>query len=428
MCQLSFINLGSKKLNQIHLYSQFIVNTKTTHQDGHGFFQPGNEIYRTYLQPALTLNLGNWIRKLITTNDPVMAHVRLSSWGYKVLKDANSHPFEKESLILMHNGTLEFEDLKKEKEERFKDMIDSEKFATILDEIYSRNNDMSLALNQTMDLFTGKFAFIIYSKIEKRFYIIRGDTARLYMSNVFIHNEKEKENRGQYLGFVINTEDYHLTEALLRTSNQAQFLCGLRFEYDTKPIELPRETILAYNPTTFNLNDCGKLIEKRKPIPAVVTYPQNNYGGGKHNNPSNFTHTKTTVQTDFLGENTLLMACYKFMTEWNLTLPELDLLFYHSIGIPISGCKRIDVETFVNKVIPLLEKNATGEKNIRKVWTQLKDRTFADPITLTEKEKLKFPYFFNTVFELRECKRKYLKQGEIEIIEADYDDDSTIIM
>ena len=213
MCQLSFIHIpGDNNLEKTMLSVQFLVNSRITHVDGWGFYTNG-KLFKSKLNASLTSNLGDLINNFIIGDEPIIAHVRAATSG-TVIQRENSHPFETKDLILAHNGTLGFrrkeyeENWEKlcEENEKYKKMIDSETFLTVLQQDYTDNPDKTfpVVIKDTMEKFYGKFAFLVYVKPEETYYVVRGRSATLWASQVLI---KERP-----VGISINTEKSDLEE------------------------------------------------------------------------------------------------------------------------------------------------------------------------------------------------------------------------
>ena len=215
MCQLSFIHVPNDlKLEKTILAIQFLINSRITHTDGWGFYSNAH-IMKSKLNASLTSNLGELINIYVKEKEPIIAHVRAASTGTEVIKE-NAHPFETKDLILAHNGTLSFR--KKEEEEKwevlckenkkYEDMIDSEIFITLLQQDYEKKQKKSfpLVIKETMEKFYGKFAFLIYVKPEKKYYIIRGRTATLFGCQILLKDSP--------IGIIINTEKHDLEKTV----------------------------------------------------------------------------------------------------------------------------------------------------------------------------------------------------------------------
>lgn len=198
MCQLIYIDTNSKLINSHLLSSLLLTDTFISHQDGFGVFN-GDTLFKDVDCPHIFPELGNWILEN-TTKKSILAHVRQASFGTKI-DIKNNHPFESKNLILAHNGTLAIKIDKKVKnhDTLFKDIIDSAIFLSYLELSYAKSKNLVTSLNETMENFTGKFAFLIFEKSTKNYYAIRGDSADLYISTV-VTTENE------FIGYVINTE------------------------------------------------------------------------------------------------------------------------------------------------------------------------------------------------------------------------------
>ena len=64
MCQLTFIHIPNElKLTKVLLSTQFLINSKSIHTDGWGFFQ--DKMFKSELNASLTSNLGELINYYI---------------------------------------------------------------------------------------------------------------------------------------------------------------------------------------------------------------------------------------------------------------------------------------------------------------------------------------------------------------------------
>ena len=273
MCQLIFSNLKDKKLNSLAVYTLATKGVSTYNKDGFGLFSTDCGIKKTKIPASCITNLGNFIRNGLVTSAPVIAHIRQSSFKNKnLIDDEHAHPFETEKLVLAHNGTLEFEDWKKNNDVKYKNMIDSQMFLTELNERYTDN--LITALQETMLEFDGKFAFLIYDKIKKRFYVIRGSTATLFRDDVIL-----KDSANKNLGFVLDTDKETLEEGILVLNNLIQLTLGFPIEYDSAKItEIEKESIFILDEKGEELIKAGELKETTKAYTTTTYYKNYNAG------------------------------------------------------------------------------------------------------------------------------------------------------
>ena len=178
MCQLTYINCDDTQLQKTILYLLLYNNSSLNNKDGFGFFIQGTNTIIRSPNDFTNSNIRSSLHS-ITTKNPIMAHVRsaFSGIGGKQLGIEFNHPFDGNFFILEHNGVLQYKDTEREVP---KDKIDSQIFLQELDKAYEMDTDVIRALQTTMELFTGKFAFIIFNKSSNKYYAVRGKTADLH--------------------------------------------------------------------------------------------------------------------------------------------------------------------------------------------------------------------------------------------------------
>lgn len=437
MCQLTLTNLGSARLNSLHTYNSLLTNSWTSHKDGFGFYDINSGITKSRLQPAVCVNLGELLRDKIKGTDPIISHVRLASggWSNKIIDDKNSHPFEQETLILAHNGTLEARDPELEKEERFKDKIDTEMFSILLDEKYKENKDIAKSLHEVYSLFYGKFAFMIYSKIDNNFYLARGSSADLWFTGVYLSNKDP--NKMESLGFIVNTSTEDLRKAIFITSNHADMFMKTRLDWDAKFELLTENSIFILNKKTNLLDKIGEVKQESKPY-VYQSYPQQkevnkniiNIPSVNSKNGSKDTRSNNGIVIyDLKGNpivNTppdpLLGEVLNFMWRFNLEIRDIDELLYHTLGFPLLYCTGVEIETFLQFVVPELEERSGEQKNIKKAWDSLKNKSLLSGEELISKYGLQFPYILSDISEIRRIKKEEYNHRGKDIYE---DDDTT---
>lgn len=254
MCELTLVNMKDRDLNKTWVKIQAIINSKNN-QDGFGLFSNG-KLWKTD-KPANNLIFSNILEKIVDEN-PILVHVRKSSnYSYsfstkdktvikKVTKE-HSHPFESQSFILAHNGTLRaFAGTRANSLEiTNKEKIDTQIFLIRLEEEYQKSRNFIKAINSAMSEFYGKFAFLVFSKDENKFYVVKGATADLYLAEI-----------GN--GFLINTEFTSLKTSIALYLN----LVGL----DTIKRIIPIKEESIYEVTEGGLNKVGTVKENFQKI------------------------------------------------------------------------------------------------------------------------------------------------------------------
>ncbi len=234
MCQLIFSNTNHILLNRLLVLHLSRHDSDYQNKDGWGMFSERCGIKKTEKTANTLINLGEILTENIIDERPILAHVRAASKGIPVVVE-NVHPFQTKDFVLAHNGTLYRKDEKvgvwDADESRTSDSL---MFLQELQKAYASEKDIPKALNNAMSLFKGKFAFLIYSKVEKAFFAARGKTADLHIAH--IKNEKE-----EIIGYALNTQKYSLEKALIDVSLNYQVVYGERIFWDIE--NLPDESV-----------------------------------------------------------------------------------------------------------------------------------------------------------------------------------------
>ena len=293
-------------------------------------------------------------------------HVRKASTYLKdKLIDADhAHPFESENFIFAHNGTLEFKDVDREKEERFNKMIDSQMFLSILEEEYTKKNNLEEALNSAMSNFYGKFAFLIKVKPTGEFFAVRGNTATLFYANIEILNSK---NEVVTSGYVINTERTDLEKNIAIFNNYLLYLKNMHV--DVKKTIDGISHISDNTIAKLDENDCsfgGKIVENKKVYPVVVL--DNNNGRDRDynwrsrwSNNYDVTNGKYRYYVDKINE---------IMENWSVTIQYLDWVFLVTVGKTFLTADKDEYILFFSIADALTEKYLSPEKRglIHSIW------------------------------------------------------------
>lgn len=397
MCQLTMINLPYR-VAKLALFNQLLINTISTHQDGFGYYQKDNSIYKWKEKPADVHDLDDVIINTITNNNPIIAHVRLATSKLSVAIE-NSHPFETDKLVLAHNGTLTPKN-KEEMKAKYKEEIDSEIFLKELDEVY-KGKDIVKALNKTMDKFTGPFAFLIYSKLEDKYFVVRGTTKSIYISYVYYNKIR--------VGFIINTDKLDLIKNLSRIYVESKFLTDITVTYDA-PELVPLESVCVIK--NNKLKQIGA-IKENDPIVAVVSNVASNVSSYTYNRDKTKEYSGYTYSTQLSQSRLLCEPITKFITAMELTLEELDLITYKLLGIPLLSLQVADITTLSTLVFPKIEKLYSATKSLH--WADIVIKSNLPVLDVYLKYDIKFPYMFERTSKLIAVSQEINidKKGEI---------------
>lgn len=403
MCQITVSNLHSALLNRkFYLLAGSIGST--VHDDGWGFVESSKKIVKWGLALYYTTNSGQVLAQNLKSTGVFVGHVRQASPQVPVCDD-NSHPFLLEGISFVHNGKLTPKEpekfvleedgetwnaTKKEfepgKVKRSDSLVFFEEFIkdwqAIASENLSQNDRFVKALNTTMEKFYGKFAMVFV--INGSTYIVRGRTADLHVS--YLLENDVKENPAQ-IGWVVNT-DKKLTEVaslLLSNLEQLDGRPPLRFSI---PASLAEETIYLAEPS--QLITLGKVKEN---IAPVTTY----YSSGRVAGAGNFTGTTSGKTQNTTGNSDtktrleiLTEMVFKFITDYSLSLGDLQNLFYITYEIGIPEVTEPILEHFCEEIIPLL-RNQTS-KAIRK---QVKKKTAGFVPMFKYTQDVQYPWLMN---------------------------------
>jgi predicted glutamine amidotransferase len=381
MCQLTIAKLNDPLLNIKYLILQTQVNSMIDHQDGCGFYSTKGH-YKYAAAASNLVNLGSDLRKI---SDPgvMFGHVRKATWtnNVKAVNNNNSHPFVNDKLALCHNGTLEFRTADKMKDEKYKDMIDSEIFFTRLTELFIENGcvDLPTVLQNTYREFYGKFAFLLHDRINDIFYCARGCTALLHFFPF----------SGGVNGYAINTEKLSFERSLMLFSGQTSSV-GKGFDLlKTDPSLLTANTIFKLN--EYDVEDVGELKEEKRPIPASVAQPKT-YSNGE----SDATKNKGT------RDSQQILA---FMEKFKVSIQYVDLLMVIIYGKGLAQADWQIIDHFIKFFIPYA--NTLYTANVTKEWEKLRKTTSGLDYTFHARYGISFPYFFDKdVTHLRDLRKR----------------------
>lgn len=429
MCQLTFIDLGSKNLNKIAATAIGLVNSSGVNNDGVGLFQMlenKNEyfLFKSEIAPINMENWGNIVAQTITRNSPVLMHVRnATAFGAKkvrIISDEKSHPFLKNRFVIAHNGTIEFRDKDNIKPYENSDMIDSEIFAEELEKAYTGDKPFVDALKETADKFEGKFAFLIYNFSEQRFYIVRGITKTLYKVQI---KEELEDGSEKVLGIIVNTEREDLLKGLKHFIQLSNTVYDRKI-FHTEPELLQGSSVFAYDKREIvRVSD----ITEHSPyvFPAVNKTTVNNKNQENYRWQNRFDDNddfdddviplpsgKPTYPTIIIkgeedeDESEVEKQLIVYMDRLGLDYSELDKICDFAFGTTIINISKSEMLFLVNKVLPTL-----GESNVPvkyNYWKAITKKYIGKNSSIYEKYNLNFPYMFNDTIVLQNLSNKLL--------------------
>lgn len=377
MCQMTLINVDNTKAMFMLAINLMMENSRISNKDGCGIFSPSTGVSKTELAASVLLNLGETVVGKFKKVEPMICHVRAASFSSdkKLLSSEHAHPFESEHYVFQHNGTLSFKNKTDEEKYKDKELIDSEMFLAELEKNYT--GDIVVDVNKTMELFYGKFAFMIYHKPEDCFYIIRGRAATLYKTELVVPNTTIVR------GLVVNTESISMHEAIMRASNCLQ-LSGIRLD-PTKAELLETET--AYKLDGYTLVKLGTVKENDKPVAA--NFSQN---------------TRPQAAGYSKMEDGYLTKIIKYMVDWGLGPEDMDELAMVLIG---KGFVDFDYEDKTSYTKYLEELERRFNNHLKRKWQEMLISSFGGNLYAIFPE-LQFPYFLTEPSKFKEIYGKFL--------------------
>lgn len=391
MCQLTFTNLGSREKNIAVTLMSALINSEHNAPHGFGLFYDEQGVYKTEQRACTLVDLGDVVASMVTTDKPIMSHVRLASKGVE-LKRENNHPFETKSFVGAHNGTLYLTEEQASYSSNSNESrgSDSLRFFQMLQEEYDKNgNKFVPAIQDTMKKHKGKFAFLIYEKPTGTFYVVRGKTADLYYAEFTL----EKGKKSTYIGFVVNTEKWDL-EKLCSVVTNVWGLMGETgvFKYSV-PKELDKETIYRVN--GLKLKDVGKIEET-----SAYTYTQPTYVSTPRTSYVN-NAGKSKKKNNALTNQIMIQSVSEFQNRHFLSPSDMDLIFYKTLGVTCAEMGDEELELFVKEVMPKLSVNAERRSILRSSGIKIVGYQFYKDFGLV------FPWMLNSQDEIAVALGKY---------------------
>jgi len=386
MCELIFVNLHNRMLNQRALWSLLYMDSRDN-PHGTGWYQEANGVFKTELSGFNIINLGRLIAEKIVGTLPVMGHVRLASKGVKV-EQKNVHPFEGEHFVLAHNGTLW------EKDEKVVNTYgmdsrdsDSLRFLTELEKNYSVEKTMVEMVDKTMENFSGKFAFLIFNKVTKKYYAFRGRTADLHYVFVLDHETKER------IGYIVNTQkkDLELAENII--TNIIQLSGGHQIDFEVIS-EFPVET--AWELTAKEPVKLGEV--KQREVASTSNFlPQTTTGAGTTPTTSNY---RRVMDVTKLSKDSTTEEKMHYVANWMksqcLSPEDIEIISFAVLGLTLAEFSAQDLDMFINDVIPQI--SIVGKKVRKQVQKVFRLKI---PHFYFKKHKIGFPIGVNTQMQIQ---------------------------
>jgi len=283
MCQLTMIDVKDEKVFPVNMVKYLtMLTTLENNYDGFGYSSFNSIDIVKSAKPAINWwgeNYQNFTENFING----IYHVRRSSYKNVKPVDEHAHPFQENSIILAHNGSLNVVhdhmdiDLFSEFIHRF-DLIDSQKFLKVLATYVGEGIVSAEAIDKAIDVFRGTFAFLIRDLNAQDVWVVRGKTKFLHRVNIYSRDE------GEVSGMIVNTH-YDQLRMLREIFNDTQL------SYSMGEISLlPEETVFHYTPGTYKLDNVGKALEDRKnrnlkPVAKHLTAGKVGTGVGAATNP-----------------------------------------------------------------------------------------------------------------------------------------------
>jgi hypothetical protein len=232
-----------------------------------------------------------------------------------------------------------------------------------------------------MDLFTGPFAFLIYSKLEKEYYVVRGETKKLHIATI---------QTGDVVGFVINTEKDDL-ECNLENTIKMLHLVDVKATCGDAEL-VPEKTINIVDVKNNCITKVGDVKENKPYVAPVTTY--------------------ATGAMPIANEK-VMNTIYNFMYEIEINITELDNLMNYLFGYGMAYMGKDDYEEFADFYIPKLMGYFTVQKRVE-VNELYNMSTHTNMIELLNEHGLQFPYFLNKYSKLKKALDAAMKPAEPE--------------
>lgn len=404
MCELMVVSLNNERLNKLCLYLLSVIDSENSNKDGVGFFcQKEGLVWKSQLAASQITNLGIIIGMRDFGEKSIMSHVRNASLVHKIIDDAHAHPFLSDKYAVAHNGTLELKDEERNKLYDKTKYIDSEIFSI---ELTKNRKPFLKALEETVNLFYGKFAFLIFDRETSTQYVVRGKTANLYKSEISWGEEGSEKP----IGYVINTVSSDLLKALLMLKNIIEMTSHGKVLNYTEPVLLEENSVFVAK--TLNVEKLGTVIETAKPTTSAAAWDEYSY---ERYNVATSPDAYVQVQ-----------KLFNFMREQRMSIWDMDNLCYNIFGEALLGLDKEDINDLEAICAILATKNYD---KMRKKWGSIREVSKKTSLDLCSEYKLQYPYFLNPLKKVKqvyteECKKANAIEEPDNETEKEVEDDS----
>ena len=393
MCQLTMLH-GRTDVVRTFLPNLTFSNALDGNKDGHGYFVVPTMIWRTIDKGKETVFEEDYIKRLEgflegQKQSTIISHVRAASFKFNKLIDIeNTHPFQADNIVLMHNGTLTAKDEKFEIE----DQIDSFWFVRRLADIVNRKKLTPEHIKKAMEDFTGKFAFLIVDMRQTdKIFVVKGKTADLYYTKV-------RDGRNKILATIINTDDDNIELSSVPLYWRA--IKGSKLVID-KPEELDDESIYIFDMKTSTLTKTDVKIEEENTVSSTTRV---NPAQGHQHGLNEWGRPFNGYEDGYLNATSIDEMIDKISNlAWTMRLnyTELNLIHQLLFNIPLIFAEKNHIEPFLDTLEILASEfgKRVGKKLMK--WQTIKNSYFhsvpnGSAIDVYSQTNLEFPWFMNS--------------------------------
>ena len=382
MCQLTLLDFQDARFTRFVAKPLTELNTigieAQSNNDGFGYVCFNNlDVINKSKESAQNWwneNWQEWKRKHKNPNG--LYHVRAASFNTKV-ENEFSHPFSIGSLIMIHNGTLNYRgniapDDKLLKGELDNKQIDSYNFLKTLSKIVEENPPLNVEhINKNIKNWVGTFAIMVMDKRNPtKVFIIRDKEKPLY-SCIFKSGKTS-------VGFIINTREFELQYAAELVLEYASAY-NVKLSYEIEKLDDLK--IWEYELGSFSLpKESTKVILPHIALPVISSrsdskYPPQSYP--QHNSfIPNISYDKVASFSEKLG-----LAYIEIMLLSELLFNQSFFTFDESM-----------MDTFADFLEYLSNNN--NFKGRKKIW--LENLQSISRLDYYSKTSLQFPFFLNS--------------------------------